>query len=259
MIDVEIHAGSESSADAESPAGTGHKIAIVRIDRPDRRNALDIDHCQGLRDGVGQAVDAGARAIVLTGVGTSFCAGADLDQVYGEAFTEALYAALHAITDAAVPVIAAVNGPAIGAGLQLALAADLRVAAERASFAIPTARLGLAVDPWTLSRLAALAGGGTARAVVIGCETVAAQRAIDLGLVQRSGELDVAVAWAQELAGLAPLTLAYSKRAFNEAVDAAARPSAAVTAAYEACWASDDAQEGRRARAEKRPPIFQGK
>ncbi|OAA23866.1 enoyl-CoA hydratase [Frankia sp. EI5c] len=276
MIDVELRDGSGQSPATGEPPATGQpaaavqpaaagqaaasgRIAVVRIDRPDRRNALDVDHCVGLRTGIGRAVDAGARVIVLTGVGTSFCAGADLDQVYGEAFTDALYGALHAITEAPVPVIAAVNGPAIGAGLQLALAADLRVAAEKAVFAIPTARLGLAVDPWTLGRLAELVGGGPARAVVLGCETMPVSRALELGFVQRAGGLDVALAWAAELAGLAPLTLAYSKRAFNEFAESAAKPSAAVTAAYEACWASEDAREGRLARAEKRAAVFQGR
>ncbi|MEX5636620.1 enoyl-CoA hydratase [Parafrankia sp. FMc2] len=264
MIDVELRGGPVPPPASGEPAGADQtpgaaQVAVIRIDRPERRNALDIEHCEGLRAALGRAEDSGARAIVLTGVGSSFCAGADLNQVYGEAFTDALYNALHAITDTPLPVIAAVNGPAIGAGLQLALAADLRVAADSAVFAIPTARLGLAVDPWTLSRLAALAGGGTARAVVLGCETVPAARALGVGLVQRAGGLDVALAWADELAGLAPLTLAYSKQAFNEATDAGAVPSEAVTAAYEACWASEDAQEGRRARAEKRSPVFQGK
>ncbi|CAI7980745.1 putative enoyl-CoA hydratase echA6 [Frankia sp. Hr75.2] len=280
MIDVELRGVSDPRpAAGESPqpdqpnadqsteqstARTGERpgdpqIAVVRIDRPERRNALDTEHCLGLRAGIGRALDAGVRAVVLTGSGTSFCAGADLDQVYGEAFTDALYGARHALTGAPVPVIAAINGPAIGAGLQLALAADLRVAVEDASFAVPTARLGLSVDPWTLRRLAELAGGGAARAIVLGCESVPARRAFELGLVQRVGGLDTALAWAREIAGLAPLTLAYSKRAFNAAADPETVRPGEVMAAYQACWTSEDAQEGRRARTEKRAPVFQGK
>lgn len=253
MIDVELR-------------GEASQIAVVRIDRPDRRNALDVSHCEGLRDSVDKVLAAGARVLVVTGVGTSFCAGADLDQVYGEVFTEALYVALHAICDAPVPVIAAVNGPAIGAGTQLALAADLRVVAPAARFGVPTARLGLAVDPWTLRRLTLLAGGGAARALVLGCETIDAERALAVGLAQRPGELDAALAWAKELAGLAPLTLSYSKLALNRALqpDPAGATGGgavdnAVMAAFQACWASADAQEGRRARQEKRAPRFLGR
>ena len=238
--------------------GERDEIGVLRINREERRNALDQEHCDGLREGVTKAVASGARVLVITGAGTSFCSGADLDQVYGDAFTQALYAALHAITDAPIPVIAAVNGPAIGAGTQLALAADLRVAAPKAIFGVPTARLGLAVDPWTLRRLALLAGGGTARAMVLGCENLAAERALELGLVQRIGDLDAALAWAAEIAKLAPLTLAYSKRTLNATLEPPFSDPA-VDEALRACWTSEDAQEGRRAREEKRPPVFQGK
>jgi enoyl-CoA hydratase len=151
-------------------------------------------------------------------------------------------------------VIAAVNGPAIGAGAQLAIACDLRVVAPAASFAIPTARLGLAVDPWTIRRLAALSGAGTAQAVLVGCDTLDAARALGCGLGSRAGDRDAALAWARELASLAPLTLAYSKKALNQPAD-----DTGLLEAYRACWASEDCSEGQRARAEKRPPRFQGR
>src|SRR5450755_700832 len=162
---------------------------------------------------------------------------------------------------ASAPALAAVNGPAIGAGTQLALACDLRVAAPAAAFAIPTARLGLAVDPWTIRRLAALAGGGTAQAVLIGCDTLDAAAALRCGLASRLGDRAAALAWARELAALAPLTLAYSKQVLNQASGSASGAAAdsELIKAYEACWASDDCAEGQRARADKRPPRFQGR
>ena len=113
-------------------------VAVIEIDRHERRNALDAAHCHALRDAV---QTEGARAIVITGAGSSFCSGADLGAAYDAAFRDALYAMLAAITDIRVPVLAAVNGPAIGAGAQLALACDLRVVDREATFAIPTARL----------------------------------------------------------------------------------------------------------------------
>jgi enoyl-CoA hydratase len=228
-------------------------VAVIEINRHERRNALDAEHCDALRDAVHEQAAEGGRAIVITGAGSSFCSGADLGAAYDAAFRDALYSMLAAITETRVPVLAAVNGPAIGAGAQLAIACDLRVAAPAAAFAIPTARLGLAVDPWTIRRLVLLSGVGTAQAVLIGCETLDAERALQCGLASRLGDRATAMAWARELAALAPLTLAYSKQALNQPDDSE------LAKAFEACWASDDCAEGQRARAEKRPPRFRGR
>ena len=225
-------------------------VAVIEIDRHERRNALDAAHCDALREAVQQQ---GARAIVITGAGSSFCSGADLGAVYDSAFRDALYAMLAAVTDISVPVLAAINGPAIGAGAQLALACDLRVAAREATFAIPTARLGIAVNPWTIRRLALLAGAGAAQAMLIGGEILDAARALQCGLASRAGDRAAALAWAHELAELAPLSLAYAKKAVNQP------DSTELVKAFEACWASEDAAEGQRARGAKRPPRFQGR
>jgi len=224
-------------------------VAVIEIDRHERRNALDTAHCDDLR----AALTGTARVIVVTGAGSSFCAGADLGGVYDTAFRDALYAMLAAVTQVPVPVLAAVNGPAIGAGAQLALACDLRVAAPEAAFAIPAARLGIAVNPWTTRRLALLAGTGTAQAMLIGAETLDAGAALRCGLASRLGDRGAALTWARELAGLAPLSLAYAKKALNEP------DSAELARDFEACWASADAAEGQRARAAKRPPRFLGR
>ena len=236
-------------------------IAVIEIDRHERRNALDTAHCHDLREALTGAALTGpdaARAIVITGAGSSFCAGADLRAVYDEAFRDALYAMLAAVTEVPVPVLAAVNGPAIGAGAQLALACDLRVAAPEAAFAIPTARLGIAVNPWTIRRLALLTGTGTAQAVLIGGETLDAAAALRCGLASRLGDRAGALAWARELAGLAPLSLAYAKKALNQGTQHEP-DSAALAKDFEACWASEDAAEGQRARADRRSPRFRGR
>jgi enoyl-CoA hydratase len=225
-------------------------VAVIEIDRHERRNALDVAHCDALRAAL---TGETARAVVITGAGSSFCSGADLGAVYDAAFRDALYAMLATVTELGVPVLAAVNGPAIGAGAQLALACDLRVAAAEATFAIPTARLGIAVTPWTIRRLALLAGTGAAQAMLIGGESIDAARAWQYGLASRLGDRAAALAWARELAGLAPLSLAYAKRALNQP------DSAELVKHFEACWASEDAAEGRSARAAKRQPRFVGR
>ncbi|HLR84938.1 MAG TPA: enoyl-CoA hydratase [Nocardioidaceae bacterium] len=232
-------------------------VAVVTLRRPERRNALDIEHCDALRAAVADAYDDGVRSIVITGEGTSFCAGADLTGVYGEEFRSSLYAALAAVRDTPVPVVAAVNGPAIGAGTQLAIACDLRVAAETAVFGVPTARNGLAVDVWTIRRLTELCGGAVARSVMIGCDIVPAADARTSGLSDRDGGFDVALAWAHELATLAPLTLAYNKLVLN--TPDADPQDERLRAAFDACWASSDIEEARKARAEKRVPVFRGR
>jgi len=234
------------------------QVTLLRIDRHAQRNALNPEHTAALLTELDGAVEAGCRCIVITGNGSSFCAGADLDVVRDEGFLDSLYALLHRLAQLPVPVIAAVNGPAIGAGTQLAIGCDLRVAAPSARFAIPTARLGLSVDAWTVRRLAALAGGGAARAMLIGVETVDVQRAHQLGLVDRLGELDDALAWAQEIAALAPLTLEYNKLALNTVADLTPDDDR-VTKAMLACWNSADAAEGQQARAQRRPPEFRGR
>ncbi len=235
-------------------------VAVLTLDRPEKHNALTIALCDAVHDAVRDAAGS-ARAVVLTGRGRSFCSGADLDEVYTADFRAALYRMLHAVADAPLPVVAAVNGAAIGAGTQLAIAADLRVVAPGARFGVPTARIGLAVDPWTIRRLALLAGNGVARRLLLACDQVDAQEALAGGLADRAGSVEDALAWAEGMTALAPLTVAYSKRVLNEALEPELDPDAAarLDAAFEACWSSEDFAEGRRSRAEKRPPVFQGR
>ena len=236
---------------------THDRVTVVTINRPEVRNALNIAVCDAIRVAVTEAVADGARALVLTGNGSSFCSGADFGEVYTGDFRASLYAMLRSVIEAPVPVVAAVNGPAIGGGTQLAIAADLRVAAPSAVFAIPTAKLGLAVDPWTIRRLAQLAGEGRARALLLACDDLDSGGALACGLADRGGDLDVALALAQRLADLAPLTLAYNKQVLNSLAEPET-DEAALLAAFEGCWSSADLAEGRLAREEKRPPVFRG-
>jgi enoyl-CoA hydratase len=233
-------------------------VALFTLDRQERRNALNTEQCANISRAVTSSVADGARAVVLTGAGTSFSSGADFGEVYGDGFRDALYDMLHVVAEAPVPVIAAVNGPAIGAGLQLAIACDLRMASPSAQFGLPTAKLGLAVDPWTIRRLALIASEGAARMLLLACSTLDAELAQSRGLVDRLGSVEDAMAWAREIAGLAPLTLAYYKSALNH-VGGSDLADPELLAAFEACWDSDDLKEGRRARDEKRAPDFQGR
>jgi enoyl-CoA hydratase len=226
-------------------------VALLTIDRIERRNALDLDTVRTLTDAVYDAHDA--RVLVLTGAGGHFCAGADLGGVEGEHFVDALRNLLLALTSASQPVVAAVDGAALGAGTQLVVACDLRVATPAAKFGIPAAKLGLMVDHWSVLRLTALAGEGPARAMLLAAEVLGGEDAHRLGLVQRMGDLDAAMAWASEIASLAPLSIAGHKLALNGA------PREEFSAAFDRAWASEDLAEGMAAFRERRAPEFRGR
>ncbi|WP_068280085.1 enoyl-CoA hydratase [Aldersonia kunmingensis] len=233
-------------------------VVTIELQRPERRNALNQPLCAALKEAVLNAVDSGGRAIVLTGQGSAFCAGADLSEVYSDNFADGLLDMLHTIDSVPVPVIAAVNGPALGAGTQIAIASDLRVVAPEAFFAIPAAKIGISVDRWTVQRLSSLIGSGPARSILMGVESIYAEEAHTRGLANKIGTLSDAQDWAKTIAQLAPLTLQYLKLAFNDD-GTQDEESDELRSALHRAWGSEDAQEGRAARDEKREPRFKGR
>jgi enoyl-CoA hydratase len=233
------------------------RVTVLTIDRPERRNAVDLATVTALGDHLTDIEGAGGRVVVLTGAGGHFCAGADLGGVDDEVFVAALNRALNLLRDPAFVTIAAVDGVALGAGSQFAISCDLRVATEAARFGVPAAKLGLAVDHETVRRLAAFAGEGTARAMLLACEEHDGATAHRLGLVQRLGDLDAALGWAEEIAALAPLTIAAHKLGLERISGRADDP--AYAEARIKAWRSEDLQEGLAAFKERRPPAFRGR
>jgi enoyl-CoA hydratase len=237
--------------------GVDGRVHLVTIDRQERRNAVDREALEGLADAITRAIQERARVLVLTGAGGHFCAGADLTGLEDSSFATALGEVLRGLHDIPLPTIAAVEGAALGAGTQLAIACDLRVAAPEASFGIPAAKLGLMVDHWTVQRLALLAGQGPARAMLMAAEVLSGDDAVRLGLAQRAGRLDDALEWADTVAQLAPLTIAGHKVALNAAEHLQATPDE-VSEAFARAWASTDLEEGKTAFRERRTPDFRG-
>lgn len=234
-------------------------VVVVTLDRPERRNALDHATLESLRDAITHAVDERARVLVLTGAGGHFCAGADLTGVEDEGFVDLLRSVLEGLHTAPFPVVAAVEGAALGAGTQLAMSCDLRIATADASFGIPAAKLGLTVDHWTVQQLARHAGDSLARVMLLGAEVLRGDRLYASGFVHRlvdaGGVAEPALAWARELRALAPLTIAAHKVMLGVAEHIEQPPPVAVEARA-AAWASDDFQEGLAAFRERRAPEF---
>jgi enoyl-CoA hydratase len=213
-----------------------------------------------------------ARAVVVTGAGSAFCAGADLVTRFGagdgeggatDTFRPLFEVLLDTIVAQPAPVIAAINGPAIGAGMQLAVACDLRVARPEARMAIPGGRLGILLSPTNIWRLALLVGHGLARDFLLTGREVDGEEAQRIGLAQRVADEPLAAAHelAEHIATLAPLTVQGHKRALNAVTESLALTDAARTEvlALEAkAFASDDLAEGMAAFAEKRAPQFRG-
>lgn len=241
-------------------AGT---VLLVTLDRASKRNAVDhptllelLDLQRRLGPGATAAM-AQVRVVVVTGTPPAFSAGADLTGVELGEFTADLAAVLQGFGSLPIPVVAAIDGPALGAGAQLAVAADLRVATPNSVIGVPAAKLGLVVDHWTVRRFADEFSPPVARAMLLGAETYTAERLHAAGGIHRLGGLDDALAWADQLAALAPLTIASHKLALEHRT---APPSTVDTVeeARVAAWASNDAIEGRTAFLEKRPAHFTG-
>lgn len=234
-------------------------VVVVTLDRPERRNALDHATLQSLDDAITHAVAERARVLVLTGAGGHFCAGADLTGVEDEGFVDLLRSVLEGLHSAPFPVVAAIEGAALGAGTQLAMSCDLRIATATASFGIPAAKLGLTVDHWTVQQLARHAGDSLARVMLLGAEVLRGDRLYASGFVHRlvdeGGVVEPALAWARELRALAPLTIAAHKVMLGVAEHVEEPPPVAVEARA-AAWASADFQEGLAAFRERRTPDF---
>ena len=228
----------------------GDHVTLVTIDRQERRNAVDREAVEAIRD----AADAAGRVLVLTGAGGHFCSGADLTTLEDAAFAALVGEACQALARPDLVTLAACDGAALGAGTQLAVACDLRVATPGTKFGVPAGKLGVVLDRRTVRRIASLAGDGPARAMLLGGDVHDGEAAHRLGLVQRLGSLEDALAWATDIAGLAPLTLAGHKLALERPED-----DAANVAAYERAWGSEDLREGLAAFKEKRSPRFEGR
>ncbi|MEN5303652.1 enoyl-CoA hydratase-related protein [Pseudomonas sp. TWI628] len=249
-------------------------VAWITLNRPEQRNALDIPTLKKLHATLeAYNVDPAVRVVVLTGTGRSFCAGADLAEwaeaeargaleTYG--WTETAHALMHCLHNLDKPTIAAINGTAVGAGMDLSLCCDLRLAAQSARFKAGYTSMAYSPDAGASWHLPRLIGSEQAKRLLFLDELWGAERALAAGLV---GEVvaddQLATATAELAARLAQgPTFAYAqaKRLMREGASRSlAEQLTAELAAGLLCGRSEDGAEALRAATEKRPPRFSGK
>lgn len=245
----------------------------LTIQRPEALNALNADVMNDLSQAlrmIGELPFESARALVVTGAGEkAFVAGADIKEIaeLGEdeavAFAERGQSVFHELNLLKIPVIAAVNGFALGGGCELALACDFIVASEKAKFGLPEVTLGLIPGFGGTVRLARAVGIRRARELTYTGEMVGAEEALRIGLVNRvvpAGELVSAVQGILEkILQRAPVAVALAKRSINRAWDLEVEEAHRLEAKnFGELFATEDVREGTRAFIEKRKPVFKG-
>jgi enoyl-CoA hydratase/carnithine racemase len=245
-------------------------VARLTISNPAKRGALDRPLLEALTDALARL---DARCVVLTGEGRAFCAGYDIASLIADGYDDRdgvgehpFPSALAAIEAYPYPVVAAVNGYAIGGGLELAIACDLRIAADGVQLGMPPAKLGVVYAHAGINRFVTAIGAARTRELFLTGRRVDAATAEGWGLVNQVVPGDAlaseAIALATEIAGNAPLSLRGNKAAIGAVVAAAGALAPDVAAHLEArrreAFESDDLQEGLRAFGEKRAPRWQG-
>jgi enoyl-CoA hydratase len=247
------------------------QIAIIRLNRPDKRNALSREMMMALSEVFTNIVgDPKVRAVVLTGTGDEvFCAGTDIteltevDENHAGEISERGQALCTQIENCPVPVIAAISGVAAGGGCELALACHIRIASANASFSLPETKLGIIAGYGGTQRLAREIGRGCALEMMLTGRSVSGKEALQIGLINRiaaeGGLLTQAELLAREISNLAPLAI----RACLEAVTRGTELPLAEGLALESqlfsrLFSTHDMREGTRAFIEKRLPVFKG-
>jgi enoyl-CoA hydratase/carnithine racemase len=247
-------------------------IAYVTINRPKVLNALNTPTWKDLQTAFEDARDdAAVRGVILTGTGDkAFVAGADISELSRVTAFEAEQSSrfgqeiLDLIESLGKPVIAAVNGFALGGGCETAMACTIRIAVETAKFGQPEVALGLVPGGGGTQRLPRLVGKGRALQLILSGEMISAQEALRIGLVNEIVSPAVLITRAetilQKIASNAPIAVKFALEAVNKGLETSQSEGLLLEASYFGlCAATEDKKEGTTAFLEKRPPQFQGR
>lgn len=245
-------------------------VATLTFNRPEKLNALGRDMAGEFREALGDvAQDPEMRVLILTGQGRAFMAGADIktflgmEPLSGRRFAEGAHGLLFVLESLEIPVIAAVNGFALGGGFEIALACDFIYAAEEAKFGLPEINLGIIPCVGGTQRLARAVGRGLAKELCLTGRLLDTGEARSLGLVARvfpgAVLMEETLKTARSLAKKGRVALRAAKQAVDRGADLPLRSGCALEVdLFALCLASPDAQEGVQAFLEKREPVFRG-
>jgi enoyl-CoA hydratase len=274
MLDIPKYQTEKSFAEGKILHGVQDGVGIVTFNNPDKRNAMSLDMWEGLGEALTELRDDDeVRVVILTGAGDkAFVSGADISQFEktrhnaeaSEQYSRRSAAQRALLADYPKPTIACIRGFCLGGGMQVAMLADIRFAAENSQFGIPAAKLGIAYGYDGLRNLVSLVGPSWARLIMYTGMRIDSAEALRIGLVDRvlpDGELwDATMAIARTISGNAPLAIKAAKLTIAEVLkDPARRDFDAIKDIGTACMDSEDFREGRRAFMEKRKPVFRGK
>ncbi len=243
-------------------------VAYVTISRPEALNALNETVLHELSD-VMQTIEAdeACRVVILTGAGRSFVAGADIAQMCpmttaeGRAFSAYGQQVMNFMESMKKPIIAAVNGFALGGGCELAMACDIRIASTKAKFGQPEVGLGIIPGFGGTQRLSKLVGRGMAKYLILTAETIGAEEALRIGLVEKVTEPEALLPTCEEIAARiaakAPIAVGIAKSCINEGYALDLHTGSSLeAAAFSGCFGTEDQKEGMTAFLEKRPADF---
>lgn len=246
-------------------------IATITLNRPEVRNAINVALLADLEAAL-KAADAEpeARVVIITGAGDkAFCAGADLKEREGmrpeqvDDFLSTIGRLFTAIEQFKLPVIAALNGSAFGGGLELALAADIRLAADSAVMGLTETRLAIIPGAGGTQRLPRLIGIGKAKELIFTGRRIDAREALELGLINNTWPADRLMAESRKMAAAiaegGPVAVQQAKYAVNHGMETDLQSGLTVESkAYAVCLPTKDRLEGLRAFREKRKPVYHG-